>query len=141
MPLHLAWKSPHPKQPNGTLPGERFKLLRLRMKRPSRNNLQLSIGTRVLYMEEPGCVTALNIAAIGRWPAHLYPFIVQLDCGLTIRCHALDLDVDIDSINTGDKNKVGTPMHGSENSVGLHDPNAISRPGDTADKPGSTMWY
>ena len=43
MPLHLAWKSNHPNRPSGTLPGERFRLLRLRMKRPSRNNLQLSI--------------------------------------------------------------------------------------------------
>ena len=92
-------------------------------------------------MEEPGCVIALNIAALGRWPAHLYPFIVQLDCGLTIRCHALDLDVDTDSINTDDKNKTGTSMRSSGNGVGLHDPTAISRSGDTAGKPGSTMWY
>lgn len=165
MPLHLAWKSPSPLRPAGIIPGERFRLLRTRMNRPARNNLPLSIGTRVFYMEEPGCITALNIAAIGRWPAHLYPFIVQLDCGLTLRCHALDLDVDTSSsarrdgcdtacadTECADKPQTHADSQNHSNNVfrpskdvkpehGVHPASGARQPLGTTGKPESTMLF
>lgn len=94
MHLNLVWRSQSPPRDTGEIAGERSRLLRTRLKRPSRNNQALTLGSRVYYMDEPGRIIAINIAALGRWPAHLYPFIVQLDCGLVVRAHAMDMEAD-----------------------------------------------
>lgn len=94
MPLHVVWNSHVAPPDSGEIPGERSRLLRTRLKRPSRDNRPLAIGQRVLYLDDPGRIIAINIASTGRWPAHLYPFLVLLDCGLVVRCHALDLEAD-----------------------------------------------
>lgn len=138
MSLRLAWNSPHSNRHTGVVPGERFRLLRLRMSRPARNNQPIAIGTRVLYMEEPGCVIALNIAALGRWPAHLYPFLVLLDCGLVVRCHSLDLDVDNTDSLTGSPQQ--STAH-SQTSATSGQPLACERSGAGTGKPESTIWY
>lgn len=95
MSLHVVWSSPLTQPAAGEVPGERARLLLTRFKRPARNNQSILLGARVRYLDEPGRVIAFNISAIGRWPAHLYPFLVLLDCGLLVRAHSLDLEVEI----------------------------------------------
>jgi hypothetical protein len=69
----------------------RVNLMLARLHRPSMNNRSIKIGQRVTYLNEPGTVIAVNISNYGRWPGHLYPYVVHLDCGLTTRCSNLDL--------------------------------------------------
>lgn len=94
MSLQVVWNSPMTTRDAGDVSGERARLLRVRMRRNARNQLPVRLGERVLYMDEPGCVVALNISGMGRWPAHLYPFVILLDCGLVVRAHAMDLEVE-----------------------------------------------
>jgi hypothetical protein len=71
----------------------RSALMSARLKRPSRNDRTIKVGQPVEYEGEIGTVSAINIACLGRWPGHIYPYVVTLDCGLVVRCNNLDLRI------------------------------------------------
>ena len=71
----------------------RSTLMAARLKRPSSNERTIKLGQQVEYEGESGVVAAINIACLGRWPGHIYPYVVNLDCGLVVRCNNLDLRI------------------------------------------------
>jgi hypothetical protein len=71
----------------------RSALMAARLKRPSSNERIIKVGQQVEYEGESGVVAAINISCLGRWPGHIYPYVVILDCGLVVRCNNLDLRI------------------------------------------------
>lgn len=91
MGIQLAWKASADSTPNDRMRRQRSELMFARLQRPSIDRKALRLGQRVAYHAEPGTIVAINIASLGRWPGHLYPYVVALDCGLVVRCNNLDL--------------------------------------------------
>jgi hypothetical protein len=91
MGIQLAWRGSQGNAQNRDSRQRRAELMFARLARPSIDQRKLQLGQRVTYNEEPGQIVAINIASLGRWPGHLYPYVVALDCGLMIRCNNLDL--------------------------------------------------
>jgi hypothetical protein len=91
MGVQLAWEGSQKSVQNKDSRQRRAELMFARLARPSLDKCKLQLGQRVTYNAEPGQIVAINISSLGRWPGHLYPYVVVLDCGLTIRCNNLDL--------------------------------------------------
>jgi len=96
MEITLAYKNcmdDDEQQLRKTIQERRSTMMAARLKRPSQNERKIKVGQCVEYDGERGVVCAINIACLGRWPGHIYPYVVTLECGLVVRCNNLDLRI------------------------------------------------